>query len=686
MVQRLPADDVYMPDLWRKPLTVLVSLIAFGAMSSTAMAAEWQAVPSSPEATALEQATEDNTPLVVHHLEADGSISPIAHVVSSKTCAYGEEQFLTQDLSNNDVVVGRNCVASNELEIYISADGGQDFNSTPVVITIPAFFADEPQVAVYNHTLYLLTNSNSGRTELGLYAWDLETDSLLWQETTLNGAAWDATLADALLYDKNTGDLILQYLSNGNGTNYTLIRKTNGEYIPANFSTELDDLGEPRDIALAYTGDNEPVAVSAYGECGELSLGGSYFFGVSKFTDGSFAKVIPAGGIVGAVFCAGVTAGPGPTGTNTVDFTRGTWYNSTHGLNHDCLFDPGAYVDCGAGNEDNIPSPARVFEQVNLGSGLVSYEPISYVSIPTTPSTATTEELLHTTVYGGSENDLLDNTLAHTVNSVGGSTNKTIVTGFSWGSLKDKLPSGEIDSEIVGYTLPTITSPAEPIYEFHVVPNSPIEAGETSWVIRDSGCSGGILECPDNYPSNGETYVAVLMPGTKPTIQAAIVDDNNVSEIISTELSPAAGSPALKEEPANTGGNGTTKSSGSTAKEEQPAKENGTKPKESGTKPITHIEIEVSGGNISISLKCSTSCSIKITLSITESKKTVIIGEKEITLAGGKSTKASIELNAKGKKLLRQHHTLSVRVTANQGGMTLYSQAVKLRAEKKHKR
>jgi hypothetical protein len=117
-----------------------------------------------------------------------------------------------------------------------------------------------------------------------------------------------------------------------------------------------------------------------------------------------------------------------------------------------------------------------------------------------------------------------------------------------------------------------------------------------------------------------------------------------------------------------------------------------TKPKTSGTS---------AGASVSCTGAAGSSCSVTLTLSVVQTlsgnkviavsaskhkpkktKRTVVLGTTTVKLAAGKKKTVRVSLNGTGKRLLKSHHKLSVKLTASQKGGAKSTFTVKFTAKK----
>jgi hypothetical protein len=112
----------------------------------------------------------------------------------------------------------------------------------------------------------------------------------------------------------------------------------------------------------------------------------------------------------------------------------------------------------------------------------------------------------------------------------------------------------------------------------------------------------------------------------------------------------------------------------------------------------------VSGTRARVPLSCTggTPCTVKLTLSITETlrhgkiiaiaasskrtttKKRVVLAAHTVTLSAAHHKTVTLTLNRTGKRLLAKHHRLKVTLTAVQTRKTIAKQTLTFRARPKH--
>jgi hypothetical protein len=117
----------------------------------------------------------------------------------------------------------------------------------------------------------------------------------------------------------------------------------------------------------------------------------------------------------------------------------------------------------------------------------------------------------------------------------------------------------------------------------------------------------------------------------------------------------------------------------------------------------------VSGSTAGLVVSCAgsagSSCTIELTLSVTEtmkhgkpiglsartgarlktSKRTIVVGRTTVTLTGGHSEMVQLTLNGAGRRLLAGHHRLSVELTATQHGSAIVAQRLVFRKALAHR-
>jgi hypothetical protein len=102
-----------------------------------------------------------------------------------------------------------------------------------------------------------------------------------------------------------------------------------------------------------------------------------------------------------------------------------------------------------------------------------------------------------------------------------------------------------------------------------------------------------------------------------------------------------------------------------------------------------------------VSLSCTGagSCQITVALDLSETfkggkliavaakakttKRTVTVGKTTITLDGGQTETATVELNGTGQRLLKSRHTLPAKLVASSGTSVLSSQTVTFKQPRK---
>jgi hypothetical protein len=117
----------------------------------------------------------------------------------------------------------------------------------------------------------------------------------------------------------------------------------------------------------------------------------------------------------------------------------------------------------------------------------------------------------------------------------------------------------------------------------------------------------------------------------------------------------------------------------------------------------------VSGSTAGLVVSCAgsagSSCTIELTLSVTEtmkhgkpiglsartgarlktSRRTIVVGRTTVTLTGGHSETVQLTLNGAGRRLLAGHHRLSVELTATQHGSAIVAQRLVFRKALAHR-
>ena len=549
---------------------MMIVALTFGTLMAGTVSsafADDTVVPSEPAPTVLDAnpnlATQSG-PLTVQHVKPDGSLSSPATVADA--CGNGDDRFLAEDITTRDVVLGRQCEGVGALDVYVSSDGGNVWQA-PVVLPAQG---GQPAVTAANNILYLLASVPGPNSQsLALSAFDLRTGTLLFRDTTLNGASWQGA-ADELLYDTATRDLILKYSDTGGG-GHILVRTPDGTYVPASLPQPLDGFSAGSST-LTYTGDWQPALVRTYGNCGADVWSGMtqpMQWGVSQFRRGGFVNQVSAGGTQAPYFCGTGQAGPGPAGTPTVAIVRSTWVDSTHGIGISC---PGFITSlgyCGQGNAGSMPTDAYVAALANLDTGQTTYAPVPYVQMPLTQAPSMTTELLQPTVIGGADLSILARTTAVTTTSTGGTVTSTDVRGMTWSTVDQALPTGELNAAL------TSPDPAQPRYTITVQPGAGVLADKTMWRVLNDGCTGGLLTCPqDDFSVNsptGSRYTIPLPVDNTATVQAAIVDGYGQTRLLSLDIivpanggmSGGATNPAGST--TGTAGNGTGTSGGSSS-------------------------------------------------------------------------------------------------------------------------
>jgi PKD repeat protein len=113
----------------------------------------------------------------------------------------------------------------------------------------------------------------------------------------------------------------------------------------------------------------------------------------------------------------------------------------------------------------------------------------------------------------------------------------------------------------------------------------------------------------------------------------------------------------------------------------------------------------VNGTSASEHVSCAgatgTTCVVKVTLSVSETvtggkvvavsanaktktkKRTLTVGTASMTLDAGQSAALVVKLNGQGRRLLRTHHVLAVKLTTRSGTTVLHSQTIRFKQAKK---
>jgi hypothetical protein len=73
---------------------------------------------------------------------------------------------------------------------------------------------------------------------------------------------------------------------------------------------------------------------------------------------------------------------------------------------------------------------------------------------------------------------------------------------------------------------------------------------------------------------------------------------------------------------------------------------------------------------------------IAIAANAKTTRRTITVGKTTITLDGGQTETATVELNATGQRLLKSRHSLPVKLVATTGTSVLSSETVTFRAHK----
>jgi hypothetical protein len=129
--------------------------------------------------------------------------------------------------------------------------------------------------------------------------------------------------------------------------------------------------------------------------------------------------------------------------------------------------------------------------------------------------------------------------------------------------------------------------------------------------------------------------------------------------------------------------------------------------KTEGSPKITHTTIFGTTANVLIGCSGSSSCALRLTLSVVETvkgdkvmlatasagtekhsatiKKTVVVGVKTVVIARGKSETVKLKLNRAGRRLLTAHRRLKTKLTVAEAGRTVASSALQFKQRKRRR-
>jgi streptogramin lyase len=100
------------------------------------------------------------------------------------------------------------------------------------------------------------------------------------------------------------------------------------------------------------------------------------------------------------------------------------------------------------------------------------------------------------------------------------------------------------------------------------------------------------------------------------------------------------------------------------------------------TPSVGHVTVSRTAVHVPIGCHGSGTCAFKLTLSVMQAGKAVVVGRSSRSLSGGQNATLTVALSGKGRSLLRKHHTLKVKLVVTSGSSTIATRTLTFKAKK----